>query len=643
MDWLFPADRLLASPEPALALLVGVTLGIVFGLLPGINGRKGIILSIPFLAALDPMTAVVYLVAMHAVVHTCGTLPAVLIGVPTSTSEAAVVLDGYPLVKQGRAWEAIAATIGASAFGGLVGAVALIAFIPIGLLLVPHVGSAEVMALTMLGLLAVSALSGTSLVRGLIVATFGLLAATVGFDDLTGAQRYTFGQLTLAPGLNVASVLAGLFVIPEMLTLRNRPEGATGPVRGLGMMQIIRGMAVVFRRFGIVMRSSIIGIIVGFIPGIGSSVSVWMAYGHAVQTEPHDPPFGKGNVAGVLSAEAANNAKEGGSFAPTLMFAVPGTSGMAIMMLAFTFIGVDVGPRLVTQDPGFISMVGWIVLIANLLAIPVCLAFVPTFSFIATLKQRAIMPVALVLSTIAAIVVLPNPASLAQMAVFGAIGVAFKSAGWPRPPLILGFVMGPILESTLSRTMAVYGWSAIERPGVAALLAVGIGVLALSWWRSRRRRAQAEVLPSEEIVAAPVLAAAFIALYGWAIFMSRGFPPSAQMFPVGASLLGMACCIVVLVQDWRRFSREGSKWRQIDAGVLLPLLGLLVITPLTGLPVAVVVYVSGALIWSAGVPARVAVPVALVTACAAFFLAQDTLGLIRPFDDAWLWVLSLSR
>lgn len=637
MDWLFPADRLLASPEPALALLVGVTLGIVFGLLPGINGRKGIILSIPFLAALDPLTAVVYLVAMHAVVHTCGTLPAVLIGVPTSTSEAAVVLDGYPLVKQGRAWEAIAATIGSSAFGGLVGAIALIAFIPIGLLLVPHVGSAEVMALTMLGLLAVSALSGTSLVRGLIVAAFGLLAATVGFDDLTGAQRYSFGQLTLAPGLNVAAVLAGLFVIPEMLTLRNRPEGATGPVRGMGMMDIVRGMMVVFRRIGIVMRSSLIGIVVGFIPGIGSSVSVWMAYGHAVQTEPHDPPFGKGNVAGVLSAEAANNSKEGGSFAPTLMFAVPGTSGMAIMMLAFTYIGVDVGPRLVTQDPGFISMVGWIVLIANLLAIPVCLAFVPTFSFVATLKQRAIMPVALVLSTIAAIVVLPHPASLVQMAVFGAVGVAFKSAGWPRPPLILGFVMGPILESTLSRTMAVYGWSALERPGVAALLVLGIGVLALSWWRSRRRE---KVLPAEEIVAAPVLAAAFIALYGWTIFMARGFPATAQMFPVGASVLGIACCVVVILQDWHRFSREGSKWHQVDSSVLLPLLGLLFITPLTGLPLAVLIYVTGALIWSANVPARVAALVAFASACAAFFLAQDTLGLIRPFDDAWLWLLA---
>ncbi|MEX2276430.1 MAG: tripartite tricarboxylate transporter permease [Cucumibacter sp.] len=640
MDWLFPAERLFSTPGPSIALMVGVVLGVAFGLLPGINGKKGIILSIPFLAALDPLTAVVYLVAMHAVVHTCGSLPAVLVGVPTSASEAAVVLDGYPLVKQGRAGEAIAATIGASAVGGLIGALALIAFIPIGLLLVPHIGSAEVMALTMLGLLAVSALSGKSLVRGLIVAAFGLLIATVGFDNLTGAQRYTFHQMTLAPGLNIASLLAGLFVIPEMISLGSRPEAERGPIRGMRILDIVKGMAIAIRRFGIVFRASIIGIIVGFIPGIGSSVSVWMAYGHAVQTEPHTPPFGQGNVAGLLAAEAANNSKEGGSFAPTLMFAVPGSSGMAIMMLAFSFIGVDVGPRLVAQDPGFISMVGWVILAANLLAIPACLAFVPTFSFIATLKQRAIMPIALVLSAVAAIVVLPHPASIIQMAVFGLVGVAFKHSGWPRPPLILGFVMGPILESTLSRTMAVYGWEALLRPGVAILLSVGIGIVVWSGFRSRHRR-QMPAEASEEITPAPVLAVLVMALFAWAAVTAQDFAAaSARMFPVGASILGMACCVIVLIQDGRRFTFADSQWRRFDPGTIVPMLGFFVLAPVTGLPLATLLYVLVSLIWAARVKNWIAVVIAIATAWAAFFLGHDLIGPLRPFDKIWLWLTS---
>jgi TctA family transporter len=484
---------------------------------PGINGRKGIILSLPLLVALDPLTAAVYLVAMHAVVHTCGTLPAVLIGVPTSTSEAAVVLDGYPLVKQGRAWEAIAATIASSAAGGLVGAVALIAFIPFGLLLVPYIGSAEIMGLTLLG----------------------LLAAAVGFDGLTGTDRFTFGQLTLAPGLNIAAVLAGLFVIPEMLTMAKRPEIERRPVPGTSIIEIVKGMTIVFKHIGVVIRSSIIGIVVGFIPGIGSSVAVWMAYGHAVQTEPHDPPFGQGNVAGVLAAEAANNSKEGGSFAPTLMFAVPGTSGMAIMMLAFTYIGIDVGPRLVAQDPGFISLVGWVILIANLIAIPVCLAFVPTFGFIATLKQQAIMPVAMILSVVAAVVVLPHASSLLQIAVFSTLGVALKFAGWPRPPMLLGFVIGPILESTLSRTVTVYGWSALERPGLIVLLTLALTVLAITAWRSRKRR---KIEGYEPISPAPLLAALLATLFALAWYGATVFPPSAQFFPIGAAIVGIACC-----------------------------------------------------------------------------------------------------
>ena len=639
MDWIFPAERLL-NPELGLALLVGTVMGIVFGLLPGINGRKGIILSIPFLASVEPITAVVYLVAMHAVVHTCGSLPAVLIGVPTSTSEAAVVLDGYPLVKQGRAWEAIAATIGASAVGGFIGAIALIAFIPVGLLLVPYIGSAEVMSLTMLGLLAVSALSGNSVVRGLIVAAFGLFLATVGFDNLTGAQRYTFHQLTLAPGLNVAAVLAGLFVIPEMIDLSVRKETATAPLRGVGIWDIVRGMWIAVRRFGIVFRASIIGIIVGFIPGNGSSVSVWMAYGHAVASEPANPPFGQGNVAGILAAEAANNSKEGGSFAPTLMFAVPGSSGMAIMMLAFSYIGVDVGPRLVSGDPGFISMVGWVILIANLVAIPVCLAFVPTFSFVATLKQRAIMPVALVLSAIAAIVVLPHPASLLQMLAFGIIGIAFKYAGWPRPPLILGFVLGPILEATLSRTMNVYGWSALQRPGVAILLATGAGIAIWSLLRGRKKAALPEGA-HDEVKPAPVLAALFIVVFAWAAITAQSFPLTARLFPVGASVLGIVCCALVLWQDWRRFDWANSKWRRFDLPTVIPMLGFFALAPAIGLPGSTFVYVLVAYLWSAKTRSWVAVLAAICAAWGAFFLGQDLMGFVRPFDRAWLWFTGL--
>ena len=445
MDWLLPTDRLL-SFEPLAAILVGVIAGLIFGLLPGINGKKGIILSLPFLVTVDPLNAAVYLVAMHAVVHTCGALPAVLLGLPTSSSEAATILDGYPMVRQGRAAEAIAATIVGSSVGGFLGALALIALIPLGILIVPFIGSPEILGLTSLGLLFVSALSGNSLARGLVVVGLGLLASSVGIDGLTGTQRYTFSEPTLAAGINIAAILAGIFVVPELVGLTDEDKKSGENSIVVSIRAVVDQLSHAARHIGVIVRSSLIGVVVGFIPGIGASVAVWMAYGHTVQTGPQQPPYGEGNVAGLIAVETANNAKEGGSFAPTLMFAVPGTSGMAIMMLAFSQIGIEVGPRLVTEDPAFISLVGWIILAANLVAVPVCLLLVPSLAFIATMRQRVISPLTLVLALAAAVVIMPHVSSLLQVAVFSVVGVALKWANWPRAPMVLGLVIGPIVE-----------------------------------------------------------------------------------------------------------------------------------------------------------------------------------------------------
>jgi TctA family transporter len=636
MDWLLPTDRLL-SFEPLAAILVGVVAGLIFGLLPGINGKKGIILSLPFLVTVDPLNAAVYLVAMHAVVHTCGALPAVLLGLPTSSSEAATILDGYPMVRQGRAAEAIAATIVGSSVGGFLGALALIALIPLGILIVPFIGSPEILGLTSLGLLFVSALSGNSLARGLVVVGLGLLASSVGIDGLTGTQRYTFSEPTLAAGINIAAILAGIFVVPELVGLTDEDKKGRENSIVVSIRAVVDQLSHAARHIGVIVRSSLIGVVVGFIPGIGASVAVWMAYGHTVQTGPQQPPYGEGNVAGLIAVETANNAKEGGSFAPTLMFAVPGTSGMAIMMLAFSQIGIEVGPRLVTEDPAFISLVGWIILAANLVAVPVCLLLVPSLAFIATMRQRVISPLTLVLALAAAVVIMPHASSLLQVAVFSVVGVALKWANWPRAPMVLGLVIGPIVEATLYRTIHVFGWQAFERPGVQLLSVIFIVGMLLVFWGRDLGGARSSLRPAEP---APFLALVFLSMFAVAIVLALQFSTGAMLFPLAVSIVAFAACLVVTVQDVRRngWHQELYASGKIEANLVLPLMGLLIVAPVVGFPMAAALYVAVSLLWSARLSF---IPTLILTSAAgltALVLGGDTIGLLQPLDPLWIWL-----
>jgi putative tricarboxylic transport membrane protein len=294
----------------------------------------------------------------------------------------------------------------------------------------------------------------------------------------------------------------------------------------------------------------------------------------------------------------------------------------------------------VKSDPGFVSMVGWVILLANLVAIPVCLLFLPTFSFIATLKQRAVMPVALILSMAAAIVVMPHPISLVQIAIFGAAGLALKLAHWPRAPLLLGFVMGPIIESTLWRTVNVFGMSAFERPGLILLLVIMVTALAWSRVKARKRQKVDIHSPPSPVLGLDVLG---LVLFSSAAYAAFAFPPPARLFPVGASVLGFCCCLVVLLEDLsaRNYWSEWKAWREVELDALLPALGLVAASPLVGFPFATLLYVPLALLWSARTRLAYALLTGAGAAMAAYALVQDPIGLIRPFNALWrvlVWI-----
>jgi TctA family transporter len=606
--------RLIDAAGPLLALVGGTLVGLLFGLTPGLSGRIGLLIALPWVLDLDPFVAATFLVALHAVVHTSGSLPAILFGIPTSAAESATVVDGFPMMRANRGGEAIGATIAASAFGGILGAIALMLLVPVIMPLVALIGTPEVAMLSLVGLASISSLSGPNPVAGFIVAACGVLVSLIGVNAMTGAPRFTFGLLELWDGLNVAAVIAGIFVIPEMLA---RAAGISGAdTRKTELHHVLAGCAAALRHTYLMVRSSIIGIVVGFMPGIGASVAVWLAYGQATQTVKPAVPFGQGAIEGVIAPEAANNSKEGGSLAPTLFFGIPGSSGMAILMAAFISMGIDVGPRLIQTDPGFVLSLGWIILLANLLAVPICLGLAPGLVRLARFRQVEAMPIALALATVSVFAISPGVVTLIELAVFGAIGTLFALAGWPRAPFVLGFVIGPIFESALARTASIWGLSAMWRPGVLVLAALAAVVI----FAGRRARRPGKAPAGRNELQLPILlaAAGAILFAATGTYAALQLPFSAAVAPVTAAGIGAAAAGVFLVKTLT--TNEGIAREAIptlDLRALALYLACLAAAAVAGISIAVGVFVGGSLYWIAQQSVRLSASIGIVVALAA--------------------------
>jgi putative tricarboxylic transport membrane protein len=533
-DALTSLFRVVGSVGGLTSLIVGVFLGTLAGLMPGINGRAALLIALPLALGVDPVLGAVFLVALHSVVHTSSSIPAVLFGAPTSASEAATVIDGFPMARAGRGGEAVGAIIMSSMIGGLLGAAGLMALAPAAQTMIMMIGTPEVAALSVVGMLSIAALAGGGLAAGITVGAAGVLASTIGASVATGHPRFSFGWLELWDGVNVAAVVAGLFVVPELCA---RISATARPNIVLpGYRPVMEGCIASLRRWALLIRSSIIGFVVGFIPGIGASAAVWLAYGHATATEKSVPPFGAGAVAGVVAPEAANNSKEGGALVPTLFLGVPGTSGMAILLAAFSSLGIEVGPRLLTRDPGFVYVLGWTVVLANLIAAPACLIAAPWLVRFAVLSRQKIVPFGLVAALVAALLVNPGLSSVLQIVIFGLLGLALSATRLPRAPFLLGLVLGPLLESSLFKTGIIFGYAALLRPGVLAILAIALVIIV---WAPRARAGGRRVV--EPALGGGAYVLGFLALlFASAGAYSMSFSAMDRVAPL------VACCVGVL-------------------------------------------------------------------------------------------------
>src|SRR6478672_6984840 len=466
----------LMEPHRLMFLGLGCIMGLVLGIIPGIGGLTGTAMLLPFTFNMDPYSAFALLLGLGATTATGDPIPAILFGVPGGAASAATVLDGFPMAKRGEAGRALSAAYMSSMMGGIFGAMLLAVSIPILRPVMLYLGSPELLAFSVLGISMVAVLSGSAPLRGVAAGCLGIMIAMIGSDPQTGTLRWTMDSLYLWDGLPLTPVLLGLFALPELCDLL---IARTTISKEIDKDNIYKGqwqgVLDCFENWWLIVRCSWIGGGIGSIPGISASVVDWLAYGHALKTEKGaNLTFGKGDVRGVIASESSNNAKEGGALVPTVAFGVPGSATMAILLGAFLIHGLVPGPDMLTKNLNITYAMVWSIALANILGAGMCYAFSPQFAKLSVVRFSLILPAVLGIVYIGAFEATRQWGDLYSLLAFGLLGWIMKQFKWPRPPLILGVVLGDTIERYLFISVERYGVSWFARPVVAILFIIAI-------------------------------------------------------------------------------------------------------------------------------------------------------------------------
>ncbi len=542
----------LFEPMRLLALVSGVLLGLIIGVIPGIGGLAGMALLLPVAMEMEPYSSFAFLIGMAAVTTTSDTIPAVLVGVPGTVGSAATVLDGHPLAKQGQAGRAFGAAYMASMLGGLSGALLLALCIPIMRPVVLALGSPELFAICILGLSMVAALSGVNPLKGLIAAGLGLLIALIGPDPQIGTLRWTFDALYLWDGLPLIPIALGLFAIPELaeMAIRGTSIASGGGSRaGAGRLA---GIKDVFKNWWLVLRCSWIGSALGAVPGVGAPVIDWVAYGHAANTEKNAEGFGSGDIRGVIASESSNNAKEGGALIPTLAFGVPGSAPMAILLGAFLIHGLVPGPEMLTTRLDITYTIVWSLALANVLGTGVCLAFSNQLARIAEIRIGVLLPLVLAIIAVAAYQGSRQWGDLYLMVAAGAFGWTMKLLSWPRAPLILGVVLGGLIERYLFISVSRSEWAWLANPLVIVFLGLALSGICLSTFRNARTVRLANTgstLTRPRLSGAAIFSTALVIVLAVALYDLLDWRFATRIVPQLILTVVLPCTVVVMLVD----------------------------------------------------------------------------------------------
>jgi TctA family transporter len=547
-------------------MVLGIIIGFAVGILPGLGGPTALALMLPFIVKMNPVQAFAFLIGMASVVNTTGDITSILIGVPGEPTTAATIVDGHPMAKKGEAGRALGAVLMSSLVGAVFASFALASAIPIVRPLVLTFGSPEFFMLAILGITFVASLSGDVLLKGIIAGGIGLFLATVGLSPVSGIQRYTFGLTFLWDGVGLVPITIGFFAIPEIIDLA--VQGTSIAEEKVGKLGgVMEGIKDTFRHFWLTIRCSAIGAYTAIIPGLGGATTQWLAYAHAVQSSPNKERFGKGAVEGVLGPGAANNSTLGGSLITTIAFGVPASVTMAILMGAFLIQGIVPGPDMLIPEPkGHLALTFsfvWINIVSNFITVGICFLILNQLVKVTYIRANLVIPFILLLIYLGAFAEKNTFEDMILVMFFGALGWVLLRLNWPRPPLILGLVLGPLAENRLFLSTDNYGLAWLLRPGVLILLALTLVGAFYPLLKARRQRRKIEkVEPSvQEGVSGKridllrfswekVFSLFIIVGLALALLQSRHFDLRTGLFPWAIGFPVLSLTIFQLIMDF---------------------------------------------------------------------------------------------
>ena len=441
------------EPYNLLIIVIGSSLGIMAGAIPGISGTMALALAVPITYVMEPTTALLLLVAIYASSVYAGSISGILFRTPGAPEGVAATLDGHAMAKKGLAGEALGVDIFSSVTGGLFGTLMLALIAPQLAKVALQFGPSEYFALAVLGLSVVSSVGTRNELKALIAVLIGLFVATVGIDKISGFNRFTFGTTTLLSGISFIPAIIGLFAVAEVLN-RIREMREMAGIRAKARAKL-PSLKLINRLKGLLLRSASIGTFIGILPGVGATTGAFVGLSEAIRWSKHPEKFGTGIPEGVAAPEAANNAAAGGAMVPLLTLGIPGSAGTAIMLGAFLIHGLQPGPLLFVQQPKLVYSIFVGMFLANLSIIIFAKLFIRYFSKVIELPYNILGPGIIIFCVVGTFALRNNFGDVWIMMIFAIIGFFMERHDYPLAPIILGIVLGPIAEENLRQAMII--------------------------------------------------------------------------------------------------------------------------------------------------------------------------------------------
>lgn len=486
---LFDVIKTIFEPMNLLMMNVGIAAGITIGALPGLNVVFAIAVLLPLTFGMESVAGMYLLLGTYCGAVYGGSISAILINTPGTPAACATVFDGYPLAAKGRAGDALKTALIGSTFGGIVSCLALLFFAPQLAKVALHIGAPEYFCLGVFGLCTVIGLAGDKVIKGTIMAILGLLLSCVGIDSFEGCSRFMFGNMQLLAGIKPVTVMLGIFALSEVFIKSQQSFSDSSTGHSVVFQKASIKLKEIFRYWKTLIRSSVLGIIIGAVPGTGSAISSTLAYNEAKRASKHPEEFGTGCVEGILAPECANNAITGATLIPLLTMGIPGDGAVAVLLGALTMQGITPGLSLFSDGSTWVYVIMGGLLIINIFMLLQGSVFIKGFAHITRVPLIILLPCIMTLSVVGAFAIANSPFDVLLLIAFGLFGFVMRKLDFPIAPLTISLVLGNLMETNLRRSLILSQGSPtifFTRPISLVILLISLLSLLSPLYRSWR-------------------------------------------------------------------------------------------------------------------------------------------------------------